>query len=119
MHMANVSSNRQKDCIGPERFSGCRTADSSAVLQTSVLSDSDIRACRDTRELFANRLGELGNIFSIELLSTRGFSLSAPGSFFGVRVGLRQRSLDGFRLSEDALALVTIATARPFDDNCP
>ena len=79
-----VSPDREEDSVGLERFGGRGTADSSAVLQTGVLCDLDIRTRRYSRKLFPDCLRELRHVFAIEILSARRFSFAASGALFGI-----------------------------------
>jgi hypothetical protein len=54
------------------------------MLQTSVLSDFDLRAGGDARKLFANGLSKLSNVSVVQLLSAFSLSLPASSAFFGV-----------------------------------
>jgi len=106
-----VSSNRKGHSVRFERLGGGGPTHSPAVFHTGVLGDLEIRAGRNARKLFANRLSKLGYILAVETFAAHGLTLTAVFALLGIGLRLSKRALDGFRLGEDSLTLVALAAA--------
>ena len=105
--MAEVCGNGQFDRVLIELFRFGRPSDTAAILQARVFRDDPLAA----RIEFPNSIGELFDVFLIQLFSSlfRAFTFPRPGILIGQALFLRL--LESGLLDEEALALVSLSSS--------
>lgn len=117
--VADAGEDGQSDRLGIEAFGGGGSADPARVLPAGVLGDSACLVLRAPRVEVGNVSCEFSDEDSVDLGSPDGRLPAALRSLLGVGAALLLRSLEGFFLNEDALALVALSGPGPLHDHGP